>query len=63
MVIEKLKFWCQSVLPLVYDNSLSYYEVLCKVVEILSDFSITESGIRVLYNLYSGVAPSLILTI
>ena len=26
------KFWCQSVLPLVYDDSLSYYEVLCKVV-------------------------------
>lgn len=37
MVIEKLKFWCQSVLPLVYDNSLSYYEVLCKVVERLNE--------------------------
>lgn len=23
--------WCQKVLPLVYDNSLSYYEVLCKL--------------------------------
>lgn len=30
------KFWCQKVLPLVYDNSLSYYEVLCKVVEYLN---------------------------
>lgn len=29
-------FWCQKVLPLVYDNSLSYYEVLCKVVEYLN---------------------------
>ena len=28
--IGKLFFWCQKVLPLVYDNSLSYYEVLCK---------------------------------
>lgn len=37
MVVEKLKFWCQSVLPLVYDNSLSYYEVLCKVVERLNE--------------------------
>lgn len=26
------RFWCQKVLPLVYDESLSYYEVLCKVV-------------------------------
>lgn len=26
------KFWCYKVLPLVYDDSLSYYEVLCKVV-------------------------------
>lgn len=25
------KFWCQKVQPLVYDDSLSYYEVLCKV--------------------------------
>lgn len=27
------KFWCQKVLPLVYDESLSYYEVLCKLME------------------------------
>lgn len=24
-------FYCQKVLPLTYDNSLSYYEQLCKV--------------------------------
>ena len=24
-------FWCQKILPLVYDDSLSYYEVLCKL--------------------------------
>ena len=30
---NKFRFWCQKVLPLVYDQSLSYYEVLCKVVE------------------------------
>lgn len=29
--IEKVRFWCFKVLPLVYDDSLSYYEVLCKV--------------------------------
>lgn len=30
--VTKLRFWCQKVLPLVYDDSLSYYEVLCKTV-------------------------------
>lgn len=24
-------FWCQKIQPLVYDDSLSYYEVLCKI--------------------------------
>ena len=31
------RFWCQKVLPLVYDDSLSYYELLCKVVEYLNE--------------------------
>ena len=31
------KFWCYKVLPLVYDNSLSYYEVLCKVVDYINE--------------------------
>lgn len=38
--IERLnhfRFWCQKVLPLVYDNSLSYYEVLCKMTEYLNN--------------------------
>lgn len=30
-------FWCQKVLPLVYDDSLSYYEVLCKVRDKLNE--------------------------
>lgn len=29
-------FWCQKVLPLVYDDSLSYYEVLCKVMNYMN---------------------------
>lgn len=29
--LEKLFFRCHKILPLVYDESLSYYEVLCKV--------------------------------
>lgn len=27
------RYWCQKVLPLVYDESLSYYEVLCKLCD------------------------------
>lgn len=38
-VIDKtplFRFWCQKVLPLVYDDSLSYYELLCKIVDYLN---------------------------
>ena len=37
MVTKPFLYWCQKVLPLVYDDSLSYYEVLCKVVKYLND--------------------------
>lgn len=36
MNLPKFRFWCYKVLPLVYDDSLSYYEVLCKVVEYIN---------------------------
>ena len=35
-MLETFKFWCFKVLPLVYDDSLSYYEVLCKVVDYIN---------------------------
>lgn len=35
--LPRFRFWCYKVLPLVYDNSLSYYEVLCKVVKYIND--------------------------
>lgn len=34
--LETFKVWCHKVLPLVYDDSLSYYETLCKVVTYLN---------------------------
>lgn len=34
--IPYLRFWCQKVLPAVYDESLSYYEVLCKLAAFLN---------------------------
>lgn len=35
--LTPFRFWCQKVLPLVYDDSLSYYELLCKVVAKLNE--------------------------
>lgn len=34
--LQPFRFWCQKVLPLVYDDSLSYYELLCKAVDYLN---------------------------
>lgn len=34
--LKHFYFWCQKVLPLVYDDSLSYYEVLCKCVQYIN---------------------------
>lgn len=34
--MKPFRFWCQTVLPLVYDDSLSYYELLCKVVSYIN---------------------------
>lgn len=31
--LKTFRFWSQHVLPLVYDDSLSYYEVICKCVD------------------------------
>ena len=43
--LKYFHFWCQKVLPLVYDDSLSYYEVLCKVVQYLNEVIKTENEI------------------
>lgn len=34
--MHEFKVWCQKVIPLVYDESLSYMEVLCKVLDHLN---------------------------
>lgn len=41
--VQPLIMYCHKIIPLVYDNSLSYYEVLCKVVAKLNEF-INEYG-------------------
>lgn len=35
--VTMFRYWCQKVLPAVYDDSLSYYELLCKVVSKLNE--------------------------
>lgn len=40
--LKSFRFWCQKVLPLVYDDSLSYYEVLCKVVDYINNLIETD---------------------
>lgn len=35
-MVEKFKFWCQKVLPTIYDDSLSYYEAICKMATYLN---------------------------
>lgn len=42
-VYEPIKFWCFKVLPLVYDDSLSYLEVLYKMKDKLNEM-IVELG-------------------
>ena len=37
--VDEFRFWCQKVLPLVYDDSLSYYEVLCKVTKKINELA------------------------
>ena len=35
--LTPFKFWCQKILPTVYDDSMSYYEYLCKLNEYLNE--------------------------
>ena len=53
------RFWCQTVLPLVYDDSLSYYELLNKVVNYLNntiaDVAAVEGNVDSLLNAYNSL--------
>lgn len=39
---EFFQIWCYKVLPLVYDDSLSYYEILCKMVDYINNLIETD---------------------
>lgn len=44
--MQTFRFWCQKILPLVYDDSLSYYELLCKVVDYINDLINNDKAIN-----------------
>ena len=50
--VRPFRYWCQSVLPVTYDDSLSYMELLAKVVDTLNkaieDVATAESDIEAL---------------
>lgn len=54
--LSPFRFWCQKVLPLVYDDSLSYYELLNKVVQYLNmtmeDVTTLEGDVTNLHTAY-----------
>lgn len=53
------RFWCQTVLPLVYDDSLSYYELLNKVVNylnnVISDVGQVETNVGEIVESYNDL--------
>lgn len=50
--LNTFNFWCQKILPLVYDDSLSYYEVLCKVVDYINDLINNDKAINLILTEY-----------
>ena len=60
--LKTFNFWCQKVLPLVYDDSLSYYELLCKVVDYINNryhFNNTNELVVLIDNTNSFDIPQL----
>lgn len=53
-MIDKLKYWCHKILPLVYDDSLSYYEILCKTSAKLNEVIDSTNGLLAVWNTYKN---------
>lgn len=53
-MIDKLKYWCYNILPLVYDDSLSYNEFLCKVNAKLNEVIDSTNGLLDVWNTYKN---------
>lgn len=63
MFLNKLKIKCNKILPLVYDNSLTYYEVLCKLTnkinEVINHLNAQETEIINLKQSYENINTSI----
>lgn len=63
MFLNKLKIKCDKILPLVYDNSLTYYEVLCKLTnkinEVINRLNTQETEITNLKESYEYINTSI----
>ena len=61
--IEIFRFYCQKVLPAVFDDSLSYYEAVCKMVEKLNEIiktaNLSSESIKLLFELVEGLQKQL----
>lgn len=61
--IHKFLFWCQTALPAVYGDELSYLEVLCKVKnvlnEVIEELNVHGEDINVLIELYQQILDML----
>ena len=53
-MIDKLKYWCYNILPLVYDDSLSFNEFLCKVNAKLNEVIDSTNGLLATWNTYKN---------
>lgn len=57
-MIKPFRFWCQKIVPLVYDDALSYYEVLCKVTaklnEVIESYNNIELNLEEQLNQLAG---------
>lgn len=53
-MIDYLRYWCHKILPLVYDDSLSYYEVLCKTSAKLNEVIDSTNGLLAAWNTYKN---------
>lgn len=63
MFLNKLRIKCNKILPLVYDNSLTYYEVLCKLTnkinEVINCLNTQETEITNLKQSYENINTSI----
>ena len=54
--VPMFRYFCQKVLPAVYDDSLSYYELLCKITAKVNEIIATQNtqvdAIKELQSLY-----------